>query len=55
MNAVIWFLDLECGHELRIVQKKRPARDSITRDKTTGEKLIGPRRLLCPRCDGRAV
>jgi hypothetical protein len=53
LNPVIWFLDLECGHEVRVVQKKRPAKVSITRDKATGESLIGPRRILCPTCDGR--
>lgn len=51
MNARIWMLDLECGHEVLIVQSKRPATESIKRDRATGEMLCGPRRVLCPRCD----
>jgi hypothetical protein len=44
LNPLIWMIDLTCGHELRKVQKRKPAlygKDGLTRA------------LLCPRCDGR--
>jgi hypothetical protein len=49
MNPAIWFLDLECGHEARVVQKARPSMESI-KTAADGEKLCGPRRVRCPKC-----
>lgn len=50
MNAVIWFVDLECRHEVRMVQKQRPAMSTTFKDKATGELMSGPRMVACPTC-----
>jgi len=49
MNAVIWVLDLECGHELTVVQKRRPSKYSLTHA-PDGELLQGYRRVNCTKC-----
>ena len=50
MNRVIWVLQLACGHDVCVTQKARPSRERTFTDKATGEKMVGPKFLECPRC-----
>lgn len=50
MNERIWVLQLACGHDVCITQKKRPSNLRTWTDKTTGERLCGPRLMECDRC-----
>ena len=50
LNPLIWVIDLSCGHEITVAQKRRPAKMSVFRDKDTGEKLCGNRTMQCYAC-----
>lgn len=50
MNPLIWVLDLACGHETTLAQKKRPTLMRTWTDKTTREILCGARKVACWRC-----
>jgi hypothetical protein len=50
MNAAVWVLQLECGHDIYRTQKARPSRERTWTDKATGERMCGPRFEHCERC-----
>lgn len=50
MNDQIWVLQLTCGHDVCVTQKKRPSLERTWFDKKAGERLCSPRLLECPKC-----
>lgn len=50
MNERIWVLQLTCGHDVYVTQKKRPSRERTFTDPRTGEREIGPKFIECERC-----
>lgn len=49
LNPLRWALDLECGHELWVTQKKRPA--LVTVETERGEKMVSARTMRCRVCE----
>ena len=58
MNARIWCVDLDCGHEVWLTQRQRPAlvikgrRREAGPTWAAGDVCVSPRRLRCPKCGG---
>jgi hypothetical protein len=50
MNPVIWVLQLACGHDICVTQKRRPSRERTWTDKVTSERMCGPKLIDCWKC-----